>query len=190
MNGGGLLLVFLTYEKTFTIMLKRTLFHELTGADPRVIGRLPIKLTPDSVNYSYLVKGHVMEYYLIGRQAKKMVALFFGPEEYVIKSHAAFSTLECLDDASIESLPYGAIFRALRHPEVAATYREIQMEYRRKVADRIHSMKSMTAPERFAHLKATQPWVFDVVEEEDVANYLGVSVGMLEELGRGSSSQN
>jgi hypothetical protein len=156
MRGAGGLL-FLIYEIKFTTMLKRTLFHELTGADPRVAAFPPVKLTPDSVNYAYLAKGHVMEYYLIGHQAKKVVALFFGPQEYVIKSHAAFSTLESLDDAAIDTLPYGAIFRALRYPEVAAIYRNIQMEYRKKVAERIYSMQSMTAPERFAQPKATQP---------------------------------
>lgn len=170
------------------IMLKRTLFHELTGADPRVTGKLPVKLTPETVNYAYLVKGHVMEYYQIGPHAKKVVALFFGPKEFIIKSHAAFSTLESLDDASMDTLPYGAIFRALRYPEGATIYRGIQMDYRRKVAERVYSIRSMTAPERFAHLKATQPWVFDVAEKEDVANYLGVSVGILEELARDSHS--
>jgi len=55
----------------------------------------------------------------------------------------------------------------------------IQERYREKVRARVHAMQSLTAPERYAQLKATQPWVLELAKEEDVANYLGISVRML-----------
>lgn len=164
-------------------MLTKTLFHELTGVDPRVKPDYPAVLTPDTVNYFFLSKGHVMEYYRIGPQAKKVVALFFGPEEFVLPGHAAFSCFEALDDAATDQLTYGTVIRALRNfTDAGNEYRKIQERYRRKVAERVRMMTLMPAEERFAHLKATQPWVLELAKEEDVANYLGMAVGMLRKL--------
>jgi hypothetical protein len=162
------------------IMLQKTLFHELTGVDPRIKADQPALLTPDTVNYFFLAKGHMMEYYRIGPQAKKVVALFFGPEEFVLPSHTDFSTFVVLDTADTEQLSHGAIIRALRNFEGAnIQYRVIQERYQEKVRARVYAMQSLTAPERFGRLKAEQPWVLELATEEDVANYLGISVGML-----------
>jgi hypothetical protein len=161
-------------------MLHKTLFHELTGVDPRVKADRPALLTPDMVSYFFLAKGHVMEFYRIGPQAKKVVALFFGPEEFVLPSHHNFSGFAALDKVEVENLSHGTVIRALRNFEGAnIQYRKIQERYREKVRARVHSMQSLTARERYAQLKAEQPWVLELAKEEDVANYLGISVGML-----------
>jgi hypothetical protein len=161
-------------------MLHKTLFHELTGVDPRIKADRPALLTPDTVSYFFLAKGHVMEFYRIGPQAKKAVALFFGPEEFVLPSHHDFSGFAPLDKVEVANLSHGTIIRALRNFEGAnIQYRVIQERYREKVRARVHAMQSLTAPERFAQLKATQPWVLELAKEEDVANYLGISVRML-----------
>jgi len=77
-------------------------------------------------------------------------------------------------------LSHRAIIRALRNFEGAnIQYRVIQERYREKVRARVHAMQSLAAPERYAQLKAAQPWVLDLAKEEDVANYLGVTVKML-----------
>jgi len=161
-------------------MRKKTLFHELTGVDPRIKGDRPTLLTPDTVSYFFLAKGHVMEFYRIGPQAKKVVALFFGPEEFVLPSHTDFSGFAALDKVETEELSHRTIIRALRNFEGAnIQYRVIQERYREKVRARVHAMQSLAAPERYAQLKATQPWVLELAKEEDVANYLGVTVKML-----------
>lgn len=167
----------------------KTLFHELTGVDPCVKADHPTPLAPDTVSYFFLAKGHVMEYYRIGPQAKKVVALFFGPEEFVLPSHNDFSSFAALDTVDTEELSHSTIIRALRNFEGAnIQYRKIQERYREKVRARVHSMQALPAPERFAQLKASQPWVLELATEEDVANYLGISVGMLKGLRKGESS--
>jgi hypothetical protein len=170
-------------------MLHKTLFHELTGVDPRIKGDRPTLLTPDTVSYFFLAKGHVMEFYRIGPQAKKVVALFFGPEEFVLPSHTDFSGFAALDKVETEELSHRTIVRALRNFEGAnIQYRVIQERYREKVRARVHAMQSLAAPERYAQLKAAQPWVLDLAKEEDVANYLGISVRMLREFVSAGSS--
>jgi len=46
-------------------------------------------------------------------------------------------------------------------------------------------LRVMTPAKRYAHLKATRPWVLELAENGDVANYLRVSVNMLKEFQRG-----
>jgi hypothetical protein len=166
-------------------MLKKTLFHELTGADIRANSERPTPLTPDTVNHFFLKSGHVMEFFQIGDDAKKVVSLFFGPEEYVLPSHYAFSTFVGLDKTTIAELSYGSIIRTLRKfPAAAFQYRGVREGYQKKVAERVRSL-DMTVSDRFAHLKATQPWVLKLAKEGDIANYLRISVSILRELRKG-----
>ena len=161
----------------------------LTGLNPYTTGGPLTALKPTTVNYFFLERGHVMEYFRLGSGEKRVVGLFFGPREFVLPSHTGFSCFQELDRVQTDRLPYRAVIRALRNYEGAdERYREIQRRYWRKVAERMIVLNSMTAEKRFAHLKATQPWVLELAAEEDVANYLEVSVGMLRELKRGVSS--
>jgi hypothetical protein len=166
-----------------TIMIKRTLFHELTGEDPRNEAVLPKLLAPDSVNYFFIEDGYVMEYYPV--EGGKIIAMFFGPMELVLPSHLAYSRYHFFDGTIAGSMMHGDVFRCLRrYPIFAAIYQEAELDYRKRVAERLYVAENLTDLERFAHLKATQPWVLEVAAEEDVANYLDVSVAVLRKLRR------
>ena len=165
-------------------MVTRTLFHYLLGIDCQKLASLRSdEPKPDSERYSFLEKGHVMEVILVGEEKKRIVTLFFEPNEMVIPSDAKFSLLVSLDSCSTLPFTYGNIIRTLRDfPETKVYYQEFRNRYQKKVADRLHMLESMSAKERFAHLKATQGWVFSMVDEEDIASYLKISVRMLRSL--------
>lgn len=161
----------------------------LTGLSPWTAPGQPAPPKPDTVNYFFLEQGHVMEYFRFGPADKKIVSLFFGPGEFVLPSHLHFSCFGMLDEVVTDPLTYGTVIRALRnYGDADKQYRKIQQRYRQKVASRMIMRYSLTASEQYAALKATQPWVLDLAAEDDVANYLGVSVGMLGRLRKGESS--
>lgn len=160
-------------------MIEETLFHVLTGIDPKA--RLKGGRDPNTGlgNGFFINEGHVMEFYPIGG-GKRAISLFFGPKEFVLPSHPFLSAIVALDDMEIGKVEHGDMLRILRdHPSAHKYYRHIQLEQKRKEGERVYSIRHMTAEQRFLQLKEKQPWVLDIVPEEDVANYLLISMKML-----------
>src|ERR1700723_2171199 len=95
-------------------MRHRTLFHSLTEIDPATKFARKSPLTPDSINHFFLESGHMMEYYELGPEGKRIVALFWEAGELVIPSHAQskFLGLDELRPGAV--IPYGSMIRALR----------------------------------------------------------------------------
>jgi len=158
-------------------MIIKDLFNHFLDIDPRwkewPTGNAP---TPDREGCFFLEKGHVMEYLRVGKDAKKIITLFFGPTEFVIPCHPIFSCMVSLDPISKASFSYHAVFSTIRKfPESKVHYRGVRDQYKKKVETRIYELKSLTGPERFDRLKETQPWVFSKVNEKDIASYLGIS---------------
>jgi hypothetical protein len=170
------------FKPCFLIMRNHTLFYALTGIDPQDKSFRPtVDLKPDTQSFLLLEKGHMMEYIPVEPGNKKLIALFFGPGETVIKCHP-FSTMVTLDRAESSGLTYGHIIGTLHQfPESQLQYQELRKKYNEKVADRLR-IQTITPHERFRHLYATQPWVFALVGREDIASYLGVTVGVLRKM--------
>jgi hypothetical protein len=163
-------------------MRRRTLFHFLTGTDVTVKTPRKRPLTPDAINHFFLEKGHVMEYYKVGPEEKRVVALFWGPGELVIPSHPKSIFLE-LDEITTGVVTYGKMIRQLRRdPAFRGDYRFFKWEYKKKENERLVAVLTMGPKERLAKLEEEQPWVFDLVAEEDIANYLRLNVGILRRL--------
>src|SRR5260221_2104599 len=139
-------------------MVTHTLFHHLLGIESQNQVESPhIELAPDSDRYLFLEKGHIMEFLLVGKE-KKIVSLFFEPNDFVIRSHPKYSTLVSLDRCKTRGFNYGTIIRTLRKfPQTKVHYQEIRKKYEAKVTSRINSLTTMTATERYAQLKETQP---------------------------------
>jgi len=165
-------------------MRNNSLFYALTGIDPNDKRFRPtVELNPETYNFGILEKGHVMEYILIKPDNKKIVTLFFGPKETVVQCRPSLSTMVSLDNVKIGNFTYGGIIGTLHQfPESHLIYQELRRKYNEKVADRLQSIQTMTPQERFRRLHATQPWVFALAGKEDIASYLGISVGMLRKM--------
>jgi hypothetical protein len=58
----------------------------------------------------------------------------------------------------------------------------VRWKYQEKVRARLDSLTLLSPKERLAQLEKEQPWVFDLVREEDIANYLRLNVGVLKRL--------
>ena len=163
------------------------LFSTLVGSLPQAKDPAPLpKITTATPTCTFIEKGHVMEYILVGPEQKKVVALFYGPQEFAVHCHPQYSNLVSLDDVKNNPFTHGDIMHMLRKfPESRVYYRELRKLYQQKVDDGIRTLTSMTGPERFAYLKQHQPWVFDLADVEDIASYLAISVKMVEALQKG-----
>jgi len=138
---------------------------------------------PDSTSCIFLEKGHIMEYIQLG--ARRLVCLFWGPEEYVIRCHPLFSTLKSLDPVATVTFTYRNVIRTLRKfPESSAQYEGIRKQYLEKVTERLRMLNTMTGEERFEHLRSAQPWVFTLAGRQDIAAYLGLATEELRTLVR------
>jgi len=164
------------------------LFSALVGTlPPAKSNRPPLKLKPDTPVCMFIEKGHVIEYIEVGHERKRVVALFFGPQEFAIHCHLQYSNLQALDKMIVNPFTHGQIMHMLRKfPESHALYRDLRKIYQKKVADRIRTLTTMTGPERFAYLKEHQPWAFELAQPEDIASYLAIPMAMLEKLQKGS----
>ena len=138
---------------------------------------------PDFTSCIFLEKGHIMEYVQAG--ARKVVSLFFGPEEYVIPCHPLFSSLRSLDPVTTITFTHRNIFRTLRQfPESSAQYQGIRKQYQEKVDERLRVQQMMSVQERFDYLQERQPWVFALVSRPDIASYLGITLDELRQLSK------
>jgi len=162
-------------------MLRSTLPATLLGLSgsthPKLAGPA---LKPTTPTAFFIEKGHVMEVLNVS-PGKRVVALFFGPEEFAVRCHP-FSELQALDKLKGNPFTYSMILRTLRKfPESHVHYREMRRRYHEKVAARLHSLQTMTDQQRYEQLAVTQPWALKLADPEDIASYLGISVGMLRE---------
>jgi hypothetical protein len=138
---------------------------------------------PDSTSCIFLEKGHMIEYVQTG--VRKIVSLFYGPEEYVIPCHPVYSCLKRLDPVTTITFTHRNVFRTLRqYPESSAQYQGVREQYQQKVNERLRMQQMMNPVERFEYLQEKQPWVFALASRADIASYLGVTVEELRELSK------
>jgi hypothetical protein len=164
-------------------MRNLTLYHAMTAAAPHAYEDPGTSTDPDSTSCIFLEKGHMIEYVQVG--ARKIVSLFFGPEEYVIPCHPFYSSLKRLDPVTTITFTHRSIFRTLRqYPESSAQYQGVRLQYQEKVNERLRIQHAMTPRERYEYLQEKQPWVFSLASRADIASYLGVTAEELRELAK------
>lgn len=162
-------------------MRNLTLYRAMTATAPHAYEDRGTSPDPESTSCIFLEKGHIIEYVQVG--ARKIVSLFFGPEEYVIPCHPLYSSLKRLDSVTTITFTHRNIFRTLRqYPESSAQYQGVRFQYQEKVNERLRVQQTMTPRERFEHLREKQPWVLVLASRSDIASYLGINTEELREL--------
>lgn len=162
-------------------MRNLTLYRAMTATAPHAYEDRGTSPDPDSTSCIFLEKGHIIEYVQVG--ARKIVSLFFGPEEYIVPCHPLYSSLKRLDPVTTITFTHRNIFRTLRqYPESSVQYQGIRSQYQEKVNERLRVQQMMTPRERFEHLQEKQPWVFALASRSDIASYLGITSDELREM--------
>jgi len=139
-------------------------------------------LSPSAEVAFFIAEGHIMEVIDLDLPGRKIVALFFGPGEFIIKCHP-LSKFVALDDIEGHPLTHGQIIRLLREfPESHRHYQVVRRTYHEKVAARQASLISMSEKARFEDMVKTQPWILKLADKRDIAAYLHISPSLLYEL--------
>jgi hypothetical protein len=138
---------------------------------------------PNRVTATFIEEGHFVEYFEYPFDRDRTVALFYGPGEFIIRSHPTFSTIQALDRCCVADFTYSDIFRTLRNfPESQSHYRHIRQSHEQKITHRL-KLASLPSPlDRLEFLQETQPWVLRLAHESLLAGYLGVPVAALKQM--------
>jgi hypothetical protein len=147
--------------------------------------QLAAKISPLSLSAEvafFIAEGHIMEVIDLYLPDKKIVALFFGPNEFIVKCHP-LSRFVALDDIEGSPFTHGQIIRLLREfPETHLHYQVIRRTYQEKVVARQASLTTMSEKARFEDMIKTQPWILELADKKDIAAYLNISTSLLYEL--------
>jgi len=162
--------------------MKKYWIEELPGMPP--LPACPnVYARPDRVTAVFIEEGHFVEYFEYPFDRNRTVALFYGPGEFIVRTHPVFSTIQSLDRCSVADFTYGDIFRTLRdHPESRFHYFTVRGMYEGKIAERLELARISCDVERLRFVRERQPWVLKVAPENLVAGYLGVTLARLKEM--------
>ena len=166
-------------------MRTKSWIHQLSELKDQTIAFGKMKpMAPDTVTCRFIARGHILEYMDVGPD-RRLPILFFGPNEFAVRSHPALTQFETMDDTSLEVFTHGKIIELLRNfPNSAIHYKEMRRRYKQKVADRLKMDRMKTAIERYRYARRQQDWIFSVAEHKDIAAYLGISLPEWMELKR------
>ena len=101
------------------------LFKTLLGipAEARFEGKMR-EMEPDEQSFCFSEAGYVMEYIELEPDKKKIVSLFFGAGECVVRCHPELSKISSLTELKAQTLTHGQVFRTLRmFPESRNMYK-------------------------------------------------------------------
>lgn len=128
---------------------------------------------PDLVKF--LVGGTLIEY--INNNGKRKVLRFFN---------LAFILVPLYPESIIESIGVGCcimtltrkqVMRLLRtEEEVRDSYRHVKRNYLESVREYNEDLETKTPGERYCDLIQDHPWVLEMINQEDLASYLNISL--------------
>ena len=137
----------------------------------------------DRITASFVEEGYFVEYFEYPFDRDRTVAMFYGPGEFIIRTHPAFSSIQSLHRSSIVDFSYSNIFRTLRNfPESKLHYRKVKAMCQQKIADRLKLARLNKDTARYRFVLEKQPWVLKQVPDHLLAGYLGITIPRLREL--------
>lgn len=163
-------------------MINKDLFYCLTGTPrdmsmkpaPRLIAR------PNATANVFITKGYAKEFYSMDG-ISRIYSWFWGEGEYVIPT-SGYSNIILSDEATLIEMKYGKAIKILKGDEDARElYKGIREGHRIQIAERIKEIRTFTPIERYISLISQKPWGLEKIPKSDIASYLNISIGALEE---------
>ena len=85
-------------------------------------------------------------------------------------------SLVCLQPCSLSKVPFDTLFQAVRgDAEVGVVVTEFLMKFAMKKEQREYELLCLSAEERYRRLNADRPELLTMVQQSDIALYLGVT---------------
>ncbi len=136
----------------------------------------------DADRHFYILQEGLLKAYYLSDDGKESIKSFLAPGD-VIGSLAAVRgeggcsfSLVCLQPCTLTKVPFDTLFQAVRHDaEIGGVVTEFLMRFAMKKEQREYELLCLSAEERYRRLRASRPELLSLVQQSDIALYLGVT---------------
>jgi len=130
----------------------------------------------------YILREGLLKAYYLSEDGKESIKSFLTPGDVIgslsaVRGEGWFSfSLVCLQPCSLSKVPFDTLFQAVQHDAKAgAAVTEFLMRFAMKKEQREYELLCLSAEERYRRLHETRPELLTMVQQSDIALYLGVT---------------
>ena len=130
----------------------------------------------------YIVKGGLLKAYYLSADGKEHIKSFLLPGDTIGSLSAIHSgqnctfSLLCLKPCELVALNFSDLYAAsLEDPEISANIVDFLLKFGMKKEMREFELLCLSAEDRYRKLRDSTPELFDLVTQNEIARYLGVT---------------
>lgn len=135
---------------------------------------------PDS--HFYIVRTGLLKAYYLSGEGKENIKSFLLPGDNIGSLAAMHAdagctfSLMCLADSKLIKVRFDAVFEAAkRDPEIGALIQAFLINFAMKKEQREYELLCLSAEDRYRRLIDQRPELLDMVQQGDIALYLGIT---------------
>ncbi|GLX77737.1 Crp/Fnr family transcriptional regulator [Thalassotalea insulae] len=146
--------------------------------------------------YIYIILEGVLKAYYLSAEGKECIKSFLFPGDTIGSLQALHGggcnfSLLCLKKVKILKVPYKKVLsEAKTNIEVANSVIDILMLFAKKKEEREYELLCLSAAQRYQKLLEKKPDIYDVVTQNDIARYLGITPVALSRIKHQQSPSN
>lgn len=132
--------------------------------------------------YFYVVKSGLLKAYYLSDDGKENIKSFILPGDKIGSLMAAYArqectfSLVCMQPSELIAVEFAAIYEASRDdPQIAAAVTDFLLTFAMKKEKREYELLCLSAEERYVALMRTTPELFEMVTQNEIALYLGIT---------------
>ncbi|MEJ0055986.1 MAG: Crp/Fnr family transcriptional regulator [Bacteroidota bacterium] len=137
----------------------------------------------------FLNEGFAMSYTFV--DGKKRVESFWKAGQIMISSKSFFEqvpsteSIQLMENSELLCISYAGVMRLFeRWPEANSLYRHIMIQCFEQIQDRVHDLQQLTAEQRHQKLLETFPDIEQIISQDYIASYLGITPQSLSRIKR------
>lgn len=130
----------------------------------------------------YLVKSGLLKAYYLSSEGKENIKSFILPGDNIGSLMASFAdktstfNLVCIQPCELIMVEFDKLYQASqRDPELASAIVDFLLKFALKKENREYELLCLSAEERYVRLTETMPKIFELVTQNEIARYLGVT---------------
>ena len=130
----------------------------------------------------YILREGLLKAYYLSEDGKESIKSFLTPGDVIgslsaVRGDGGCSfSLICLQPCTLSKVSFDRLFEAVRHDaETGVVVTEFLMTFAMKKEQREYELLCLSAEERYRRLNANRPELLTMVQQADIALYLGVT---------------
>lgn len=130
----------------------------------------------------YAVKSGLLKAYYLSSEGKENIKSFIMPGDNIGSLMAAYTnrtcrfSLVCLKPCELVKVDFRAIYDASQnHIDISTSVIDFLLAFAIKKEQREYELLCLSAEERYRYLLRDKPELFDLVTQNDLARYLGIT---------------